>query len=104
MRITLLVALLGHRINEICLLDPDQLEPLLPTVRTDAARTALAIRPRRRSPSCAISRRISRRPEHHPLHAELVAIIRGSSSGLHGTSPNMAAPAHGPSTCSWRPI
>jgi hypothetical protein len=30
MRITLLVALLGRRVSEICLLDPDPLEPLLP--------------------------------------------------------------------------
>ena len=29
MRITMLVALLGRRISEICLLDPDPLEPLL---------------------------------------------------------------------------
>jgi integrase len=37
MRITLLVALLGRRVSEICLLDPDPLEALLAT--TPAART-----------------------------------------------------------------
>ena len=78
MRITMLMALLGRRISEICLLDRDPLLPLLPTRRRagqpDPRATAT---PRHRSPSSATSRRRSTvRPNTILVHAEVVAIIR----------------------------
>ncbi len=77
MRITLLVALLGRRINEICLLDPDPLEPLLPTVRTDDGADSAG--DKAQAPVAKLryqQTKIDGAPNTILVHAEVVAIIR----------------------------
>ena len=69
MRITLLAALLGRRINEICMLDPDPLLPLLPCPEP-AAGTALTARLRYQQT------KIDGAPDAVLVHDEVVAIVR----------------------------
>jgi integrase len=81
MRITLLVALLGRRISEICLLDPDPLEPLLPAApaaRTDAGGEDSA-GDQGQAPVAKLryqQTKIDGAPNTIVVHAEVVAIIR----------------------------
>jgi integrase len=81
MRITVLVALLGRRINEICLLDPDPLLPLLPLLPTAAA----AAQPDTAADGDAAApvaklryqqTKIDGAPNTILVHADVVAIIR----------------------------
>jgi integrase len=76
MRIALLVALLGRRISEICLLDPDPLLPLLPTGagRPDAANDGDA-----QAPVAKLryqQTKIEGAPDTILVHADVAAIIR----------------------------
>lgn len=77
MRIAMLVALTGRRISEICLLDPDPLEPLLPTA--PAGQSAPA---REGDALASVAKlryqqtKIDGAPNTIPVHAEVVAIIR----------------------------
>ncbi len=82
MRITLLVALLGRRISEICLLDPDPIEPLLPAAaaaRTDPGGEDGAEQDRGQAPVAKLryqQTKIDGAPNIILVHAEVVAIIR----------------------------
>jgi integrase len=76
MRIALLVALLGRRISEICLLDPDPLLPLLPAAagQPDAANDGDA-----QAPVAKLryqQTKIDGAPDTILVHADVVAIIR----------------------------
>jgi len=77
MRIAMLVALLGRRVSEICLLDPDPLLPLLPAAaagQPDAARDGDA-----QAPVAKLryqQTKIDGAPNTILVHAEVVAIIR----------------------------
>jgi integrase len=76
MRIALLVALLGRRISEICLLDPDPLLPLLPTGAgpPDTANDSDA-----QAPVAKLryqQTKIDGAPDTILVHADVVAIIR----------------------------
>jgi integrase len=77
MRITMLVALLGRRVSEICMLDPDPLHPLLPTASSrpsaenrdvDAQAPVAKLRYQQT--------KIDGAPDTILVHAEVVAIIR----------------------------
>jgi integrase len=75
MRITMLLALLGRRISEICLLDRDPLLPLLPVVSrpaplagTDSQAPAARLRYQQT--------KIDGAPDTVLVHAEIMAIIR----------------------------
>jgi integrase len=75
MRITMLVALLGHRISEICLLDRDPLLPLMPAAgradpvgHSDAQAPVAKLRYQQT--------KIGSAPNTILVHAEVVAIIR----------------------------
>lgn len=77
MRITLLVALLGRRISEICLLDPDPLLPLLPL--TAAGQPDTATNSDAQAPVAKLryqQTKIDGAPNTIFVHAEVVAIIR----------------------------
>jgi integrase len=77
MRITLLVALLGRRISEICLLDPDPLLPLLPPTAAGQPETATAADPQ--APVAKLryqQTKIDGAPNTILVHAEVVAIIQ----------------------------
>jgi integrase len=80
MRITMLVALLGRRISEICLLDPDPLEPLLPaTARPGAERPEPGQDGDAQAPVAKLryqQTKIDGAPNTILVHAEVVAIIR----------------------------
>ena len=103
MRIALLVALLGRRISEICLLDRDPLLPLLPATAAGQPEQATTATPRHRSPSSATSKRRSTAPPTPSSCTPRSSRSSGSSrSGRTGTSPNTARPARHRSTCSWR--
>jgi integrase len=75
MRIALLVALLGRRVSEICLLDPDPLLPLLPAAGPpDAAGDGDA-----QAPVAKLryqQTKIDGAPDTILVHADVVAIIR----------------------------
>lgn len=72
MRITMLVALLGRRISEICLLDRDPLEPLLPSrPRSQNDPTEAPVAKLRYQQT-----KIDGAPNTVLVHAEVVAIIR----------------------------
>jgi integrase len=76
MRISLLVALLGRRVSEICLLDPDPLEPLLPAAPVvpggeDAGERSQAPAAKLRYQQT----KIDGAPNTILVHAEVVAII-----------------------------
>jgi integrase len=75
MRITMLVALLGRRISEICLLDRDPLLPLLPVV----SRPAPSAGTDSQAPAARLryqQTKIDGAPDTVLVHAEIVAIIR----------------------------
>jgi integrase len=77
MRITLLVALLGRRISEICLLDRDPLLPLLPA--TAAAQPDSATDGDTQAPVAKLryqQTKIDGAPDTIVVHADVVAIIR----------------------------
>jgi integrase len=77
MRITLLVALLGRRISEICLLDRDPLLPLLPT--TAAGRPDTATDGDAQAPVAKLryqQTKIDGAPNTILVHADVVPIIR----------------------------
>ena len=98
MRITMLVALLGRRVSEICLLDHDPLLPLLPA---PASATAAA------DGQGAVARlryqqtKIDGAPDTVLADAAVVAIIGSSRSGQAVSSPGAGHPARHRSTCSW---
>ncbi|MHB8340002.1 MAG: tyrosine-type recombinase/integrase [Mycobacteriales bacterium] len=77
MRITMLVALLGRRVSEICLLDPDPIEPLLPAApprRNESGGDGEA-----QAPVAKLryqQTKIDSAPNTVLVHAEVVAIIR----------------------------
>ncbi|MDV7246577.1 MULTISPECIES: tyrosine-type recombinase/integrase [Rhodococcus] len=78
MRITMLVALLGRRVSEICLLDRDPLLPLSPTAPSSSPGEAAAggneqglVAKLRYQQT-----KIDGAPDTIPVHAEVVAIIR----------------------------
>jgi integrase len=80
MRITMLVALLGRRISEICLLDPDPLEPLMPvTARPAAQRPEQVADGATQAPVAKLryqQTKIDGAPNTILVHAEVVAIIQ----------------------------
>lgn len=76
MRITMLVALLGRRVSEICMLDPAPLEPLLPAA--PAQRDGPAGGDRAQAPVAKLryqQTKIDGAPNTVLVHAEVVAII-----------------------------
>jgi integrase len=100
MRITMLVALLGRRISEICLLDPDPLQPLLPATARPAAERPEPGGDGATQASVAKLRyqqtKIDGAPNTILVHAEVVAIIREQQQwaqryfaehGAPGTTP-----------------
>ena len=104
MRITMLVALLGRRVSEICLLDRDPLLPLLAAAPRSPGEPA----DRRRRPGTGRQaplpadedRRCAR---HHPgARRGRRDHPRAAGVGAAGSSPNTAHPARPRSTCSWR--
>jgi integrase len=77
MRITLLVALLGRRVSEICMLDPDPLEPLLPPAQTDPGGSDHTSDPTQ-APVAKLryqQTKIDGAPNTILVHADVVAII-----------------------------
>jgi integrase len=82
MRIALLVALLGRRISEVCLLDPEPIEPLLPSaspVPADPGSEEVAEQDRGQAPVAKLryqQTKIDGAPNTILVHAEVVAIIR----------------------------
>ena len=96
MRIMMLLARTGRRVNEILLLDPD---PLLPLHRPAASRT---------SPARCVARlryqqtKIDGAPDTILVDAEVVAIIRAQQQWA--VAPGCAStprPGERPATCSW---
>jgi integrase len=78
MRITMLVALLGRRISEICMLDPDPLLPLLP-LPARPGEPASARRDHAQAPVAKLryqQTKIDGAPDTVLVHDEVVAIIR----------------------------
>jgi integrase len=77
MRITMLVALLGRRVSEICMLDSDPIEPLLPTAPQQCEESGTD---RRTQAPVAKLRyqqtKIDGAPNTVLIHTEVVAIIR----------------------------
>ena len=79
MRITLLVALLGRRISEICLLDRDPLLPLLPTATAADSRPDPVGESDAQAPVAKLryqQTKIDGAPNTILVHTEVVAIIR----------------------------
>jgi integrase len=100
MRITMLVALLGRRISEICMLDRDPLEPLIPaTARPAAERREPGGDDHAQAPVAKLryqQTKIDGAPNTILVHAEVVAIIREQQQwaqryfaehGAPGTTP-----------------
>jgi integrase len=91
MRITMLQALLGRRINEICLLDRD---PLLPLARSTPTGQA--------DPLAAVARlryqqtKIDGAPDTVPVHAEVVAIVRAQQEWADRYFSEHGAPGRTP--------
>ena len=76
MRITMLIALLGRRISEICMLDPD---PLLPLSSAGFTPDEPANDPKAQAPVAKLryqQTKIDDAPDTVLVHAEVVAIIR----------------------------
>jgi integrase len=79
MRITMLVALLGRRISEICLLDRDPLLPLLPTAAAADSRPDPVGESDAQAPVAKLryqQTKIDGAPNTILVHTEVVAIIR----------------------------
>jgi integrase len=77
MRITMLVAVLGRRVNEVCMLDRDPLLPLLPTTPAGDADPAAPGGPQ--APVAKLryqQTKIDGAPDSVLVHAEVVAVIR----------------------------
>lgn len=97
MRITMLVALLGRRVSEICLLDRDPLLPLLPTAEPGGADTAgqgdaLAPVAKLRYQQT----KIDGAPNTILVHAEVVAIIRAQQQWADRYFAEHGAPGRTP--------
>ena len=96
MRITMLVALLGRRISEICLLDRDPLEPLLPAAAAgpDAAGDGDT-----QTPVAKLryqQTKIDGAPNTILVHAEVVAIIREQQQWAERYFADHGAPGQTP--------
>ncbi|MDF3313732.1 hypothetical protein P3H15_53680, partial [Rhodococcus sp. T2V] len=82
MRITMLVALLGRRVSEICLLDRDPLLPLSPTAPPTAPSSSPGEAAAGGNEQGLVAKlryqqtKIDGAPDTIPVHAEVVAIIR----------------------------
>jgi len=77
MRITMMVALLGRRFSEICLLDHNPRLPLLPTRAAGAARSdETRQRPGTGRQAPLQQTKIDGAPNTILVHAEVVAIVR----------------------------
>ena len=98
MRITMLVALLGRRVSEICLLDRD---PLLPLLSAPAASPAAA------DGQAPVARlryqqtKIDGAPDTVLADAGVVAIIREQQEWADRFFAGRGAPGRHRSTCSW---
>ncbi len=97
MRITLLVALLGRRISEICLLDRDPLLPLLPA--TAAGRADTATDGDAQAPVAKLryqQTKIDGAPNTILVHADVVAIVREQQEWAKGYFAEHGAPGKTP--------
>ena len=105
MRITMLVASLGRRVSEICLLDRDRLLPLSPTApsspgepATDGDDQALVAK----LASLTSRRRSTPLLSTILVHAEVVAIIGEQQRWAERLFAEHGAPGRTPNTCSLR--
>lgn len=93
MRITMLVAVLGRRISEICLLDPDPLQPLSPTATPrDGGEDAQAMVARLRYQQT----KIDGAPNTVLVDAEVVAIIKAQQDWARRWFADHGAPGKTP--------
>lgn len=96
MRIAMLVALLGRRVSEICMLDRDPLQPLSPTVASqddpnDSGRAQAPVAKLRYQQT-----KIDGAPNTVLVHAEVVAIIRAQQEWVARYFAEHGAPGKTP--------
>ena len=93
MRITMLVAVLGRRVSEICMLDPDPLQPLCSTTAPrEAAEDPQAMVARLRYQQT----KIDGAPNTVLVDAEVVAIIKAQQDWARGWFAEHGAPGRTP--------
>lgn len=101
MRITMLMALLGRRVSEICMLDPD---PLLPLSRSGPMPQEPSEDPQTQAPVAKLRYQQTRStmpPTRCWCTPRWSRSSAHSRSGWHGTSPSTGRRASDRSTCSW---
>jgi integrase len=102
MRITMLVALLGRRISEICLLDRDPLEPLLPSAAAADRRPDPVDDGEGSDAQAPVAKlryqqtKIDGAPNTILVHAEVVAIIREQQEWVQRYFAEHSAPGKTP--------